>query len=333
MNHNDPDPIPGKGNARAPRGLSRREFVRTLAVATGGTGLVAAAFKGLYLTPGQRHEVAEAMSDALGPLPRRQHGRTKMKITPIVISQDWAPELYAPALDAGMNYVHKAGYWKELPEEFKGRKRDSYYTDITVDSTPRAPDDEDRAYKQVIAALERTGLRYFDIFRAHFGWHTVADMREKRGTYRAFQRLKREGKCRFFGVSQHDYVPYPEILAAQIEDGLIDSIQIFYSHGATKELNEVLNQAHKAGIGLIAMKVYNNGARSMRKDTARMAALKATGRVGRALYRHVLTEKAQDGKPLIDAAVSAMQNLTQFEENVGAVSTRVAAREGFDLLV
>ncbi len=200
------------------------------------------------------------------------------------------------------------------------------------DTTPRDPDDEDRAYKQVMAALERTGLRYFDIFRAHFGWHTVADMREKRGTYRAFQRLKREGRCRFFGVSQHDYIPYPEIISAQIEDGLIDSIQLFYSYGAKPEVREVLDKAHKAGIGIMAMKVYNNGARAMRNDTARMAALKSPGKVGRSVYRHVLTEKASDGKPLIDAAVSAIHNFAHFEENLGAVTTKTASLDGFDIL-
>lgn len=326
----DPTPVTPDGD-RERRTLSRRDFLARLALASAGAGLFATAFRGFHLTPHQRAEAAEALADTLGRLPKRRHGRTGMMVTPIVISQDWASDLYGPGLDAGINYVHKAGYWKSLPEEFKAIPRESYYTDITVDTTPRNPDDEDRAYNQVIEALRRTGLRYFDIYRAHYGWHTVAEMREKTGTYRAFQRLKREGKVKYYGVSQHAYCPYPEIIAAQIEDGLIDSIQLFYSFGAGKDVRDILDKAHKAGIGLMAMKVYATGADRMRKDTDRMAALKAPKQVGRAVYRHVLTEKASDGKPLIDAAVSAIQNFTQFEENLGAVTATTAARDGFHL--
>ncbi|MBV9864564.1 MAG: aldo/keto reductase [Abitibacteriaceae bacterium] len=318
---------------RAIRTLNRREFVQVLGAATVRGGLIAAAFKGFHLTPAQKVEAAEAINDQLGKLPRRQLGTRmgKMEITPIVISQDWSRDLYGPALDLGINFVHKAGYWRSMPEEFKKLPRESYYTDITVDSTPNNPDDEEKAYNQVTESLKNNGLGYYDIFRAHFGWKSVEAMKQKRGTHRAFDRLKKEGKVKYFGVSQHDFVPYPEIIGAIIDEGLIDSIQLFYSYKADPQLNEIYEKAHKAGIGMTAMKVCARNYGKMNGDTARQEELKASGKVGRALFRHVLTQQGADGHRIFDACVARLGNFEMFEENVGAAASKAAAADGFKL--
>jgi diketogulonate reductase-like aldo/keto reductase len=319
-----------QNEALVPRNLSRREFVRTLAAATAGGGLIGAAFAGYRLTHSQRTEASEAISDRLGKLPKRRMG--DMQVTPVVMSYDWSRDLYAPALAAGINFVHKAGYWTSMPEEFKTLPRESYYTDITVDSTPNHPDDEEYAYRQVTESLRRNGLRYYDIMRCHEGWRSVQEMKEKRGTHRAFERLKKQGKVRYLGVSQHPYVPYPEIIAAQIEEGLIDSMQVWFSYGYPLEIQQIYEMAHRSGIGMTAMKVCAHGWRPMSRDPARQAELKAPGMIGRALIRHVLTVKGSDSTPIFDCCVSMLRNFEQFEENVGAVSTKLAGADGFHLI-
>jgi diketogulonate reductase-like aldo/keto reductase len=317
-----------------PRSLSRRDFVRTLAAATAGSGFIGTALAGCRLTASQRTEAGEALTDKLGKLPRRPLGTRMgdMHVTPVVISQDWSPDLYAPALAAGINFVHKAGYWTSLPEEFKAIPRESYYTDITVDSTPNNPDDEEGAYRQVTESLRRNGLRYYDIMRCHYGWKSVDEMKQKRGTHRAFARLKKEGKVRYLGVSQHPFVAYPEIIAAEIEEGLIDSMQVWYSYGTDSATQEIFAKAHKAGIGMTAMKVFANGQGRMRGDAAKQAEMKAPGMVGRSLIRYALTVHGSEGKPVFDCCVSQLRNFEMFEENVGAASPKIAAADGFGLL-
>jgi len=319
---------------RAPRNLSRREFVRTLAAATAGSGIIAGAFAGCRLSHSQRTEASEAVSDKLSKLPKRRLGTRMggMQVTPVVMSYDWARDLYAPALAAGINFVHKAGYWTSMPDEFKNLPRESYYTDITVDSTPNNPDDEDGVYRQVTHSLERNGLRYYDIMRCHEGWKSVTEMKQKRGTHRAFERLKKEGKVRYFGVSQHPWVPYPEIIAAQVEEGLIDSMQVWFSYGYPSEIQQIYEMAHKAGIGMTAMKICAHGWRRMSLDPTRQAELKAPGLVGRALIRHVLTAQGTDARPIFDCCVSQLRNFEQFEQNVGGASTKLAEAEGFHLI-
>jgi predicted aldo/keto reductase-like oxidoreductase len=317
--------------------------MQRLGVATASTGLITSAFAGFALTPAQKAEAAEAVADRLGKLPRVKLGTKmgNMEIAPIIYCQDNSAELLGPGLDAGMNFIHKAGYWRSMPEALKNVPRDSYYTDITVDSTPNDPDNEDKAYAQVVNSLAANGLKYYDIFRAHYGWHSVKDMKELRGTHRAFDRLKKEGKVRYFGVSQHagaragggDFATYQEMIAAQIDEGLICSIQAFINYATPPEALAVFEKAHKAGIGITAMKTVAQGGGKMRADPARMEELKAANMIGRACIRHVLTLKGSDGKPYVDCAVSSLRNFQMFEENLGSVALKAAAADGFHYVV
>jgi diketogulonate reductase-like aldo/keto reductase len=312
--------------------LSRRDFMRVLTIASAaGPGLAVAALSGFSLTRAQRAEAAEMMVGALGKLPKAPYGTrmNHMMVTPICISSDWNHELYAPALAMGVNFVHKAHQWRTLPDEFAKLDRASYYTDITVDSTPDHPDDYDKAYNQVTTTLDRNGLKYYDIFRAHFGWRSLDAFKNQTGTYKAFQQLKKEGKVKYFAVSQHPYIPYPEIIQAEIDSGLIDSMQVWYSYSTSKEIQDVFAKASKAGIAMTAMKIYANGHDKMRGDAEKMKELKAGDQVGRAVIRQAMTAKRDDGKPIFCTCVSALGNMQVFEENVGAVSPTVSLQDGF----
>jgi predicted aldo/keto reductase-like oxidoreductase len=263
-----------------------------------------------------------------------------MQVTPVCMSQDWNRELIGPALALGINFIHKAGYWGNVPEEIKALPRESYYTDITVDNTSPGhdPDNYDEAYNQVSQSLERNGLKYYDIYRAHYGWHTPEKIMQANNTsYKAFLKLKKEGKVRYFGVSQHPYagpseeIPnYPQIIQALIDSAIVDSMQVWYSYGYPTEVKEIFAKASKAGIAMTAMKINAHGRAKMGADPARMKELKADGMVGRALLREVLTVKRADNRPIFQTCVSNLGNMQMFEENVGAFGTKVARLDGFD---
>ncbi len=324
--------------------ISRREFVSALSIATAaGPGLIAATLSGIALTKSQRAEAAEAVVAALGKLPRRPFNShmKHMLITPISISQDWNQELYAPALALGINFVHKAGYWGQLPDAFKGLDRESYYTDITVDTTSPGhdPDDYDAAYNQVVQSLQSNGLKYYDIYRAHFGWHSPASF-QKGTSYKVFQRLKREGKVRHFGVSQHPYHgpseiyhDYPQMILPEVQSGIVEAMQVWYSYGTSQAVQDVFAKASEAGVGMTAMKIFSRGGGKMSGDPQMMQNMRAEGKPGRALMRYVLSQKTPHGKPLFNTCVSALGNLQVFEENVGGASLKMALADGHDELV
>lgn len=329
------------------RNLSRREFVRTLSAATASSGLISAAFAGCALSSSQRAEATEAVIDRLGKLPKVKLGARmgNMEVARIVMCQDNSRDLWQPMLDSGMNFIHKAGYFGkrggDVPEELKKLPRESYFVDTTVDNTSPGgnPDDEEAAYNQVITELDRTGLKYFDIFRAHFGWHTLKSFNKgDNASYRAFKRLKKEGKVKYFGVSQHaaprePYETYMTMIQSQIDSGLIDSIQMWISYETTPEELAIIEKAHKSGIGITAMKTYRHGAGKMKNDPEKMKELKSENMVARSCIRYVLNLTGKDGKPYVDCAVSNLRNFEQFEENMGAVAAKVVSADGFTFKV
>lgn len=322
--------------------LTRRDFMRALTVAaSAGPGLIAAGLSGFVLTRTQRAAAHEAIVDGLGRLPTVKLGPRlgNMEIARIVLCQDSSPDLIQPSLAAGMNFIHKAAYWPKdgVPEAIRKLPRESYYTDVTVDNTlpGHNPDDEEDAYRQVTAQLERTGLKYFDIFRAHRGWKSRKSFNNgDNASYRAFQRLKKEGKVRYFGVSQHatvgEYEDYVTMIEAEIASGVVDSIQCWISYDTSPEVLAVVEKAHKAGIAITAMKTIRYGGDKMKKDPAKQAELKAAGMLGRSCLRYALSLKGSDGKPFVDCAVNNIQNVDQFEENIGSISMKAALGDGFD---
>ncbi len=321
-------------NAR--RNLTRREFVRKLGVATGSAGMITAAFTGCTLSTSQRAEASEAMVDALGKVPKVKCSKRLggMEMSRIIICQDWAGDLFDPAVAAGMNFVHKAGYFRTVPEALKKLPRESYYVDTTVDNTSPGhdPTNFDEAYNQVKSELDRTGLKYFDVFRAHYGWNTLNSFNKgDNASYRAFEKLKKEGLVKYFGVSQHTgggYEKYADMLNAQIDSGLIHTMQLWISYNTSAEELAAMEKAHNAGINIIAMKVYAHGSGKMRGDAAKLTELKSDGMVGRAGLRYVLGLKGANGKPFVDAAVTNLRNFNMFEENVGSVAAKVAMADG-----
>ena len=317
--------------------LSRRDFVRVLSA---GSGLVTAGLTGFALTPSQRAEASEAMVEDIGKLPTVKLGRLPIRVSPICMSSDWSGDLIAPALAVGVNFIHKAGYWNNVPDEIKKLPRESYYTDITVDNTSPGhdPDNYDEAYNQVKNSLMKNDLKYYDIYRAHYGWHSPEKVKAENNTsYKAFLKLKKEGLVKYFGVSQHPYdgtsnevrEKYALMTQACIDSGIIDSMQVWYSYGYTKEVMDIFAKASKSGIGMTAMKIYANGHIEMAANKDLQTSLKADGMVGRALIREVMTTKRPDGKPIFHTCVSALRNQQIFEENVGGVSKQVALRDGF----
>ena len=329
--------------------LSRRDFVRVLSVAAAaGPGMAAAGLSGFALTKSQRVEAAEVVVAGLGKLPKVPYGKTGFKVTPLCICQDWRnSEVIAAALAMDVNFIHKAGYWGgrggPVPDEIAKLPRESYYTDITVDNTSpgQNPDNYDQAYGQVSTSLEKNGLKYYDVYRAHYGWHTPEALNKGMNTsYKAFQQLKKEGKVRHFGVSQHPYVDgsnderrekYAIMTQALIDSGVIESMQVWFAYGYPKEVMDVFAKASEAGIAMTAMKVNAHGRGKLQGDPAKMAELKAADKAGRAAIRWVLEQKRSDGKPIFQTCVSNIQSMEVFDENVGGVSPKVAAVDGWTL--
>src|SRR3954452_19317909 len=102
--------------------LSRRDMMRL-----GATGVAAASLAGLPVMADDK--------PAADKLPRRRYGRTGLGIGWLVGASDWPEGLIPRAVNAGVNYWHKARRWtaETLPPALKKQPRESYYLECVVD--------------------------------------------------------------------------------------------------------------------------------------------------------------------------------------------------------
>ena len=293
--------------------FSRRDVMRI-----GATGVAAASIAGL-----------PAMADdkaAADKLPKRRYGRTGLEIGWLVGASDWPKELVPRAVDAGVNYWHKAQRWNAdtLPPALKKAPRESYFLECVVDRVKgdhtRGQIDEEEHYQFAKAHLKKSGVGYYDVFKFHFGYHSIKEAKENPGMVRAFERLKKEGLVKHLAISQHHYNNINGDMAWDILDYLAehqpyDATQFFYTYNDRKEVAEWIDVAKKKDIATIAMKTMGGVGRAASDEKFKklLADPKFQGSTaGAAMVKWLKSN------PNLTAAVIATQNTDQFRENVGA---------------
>ncbi len=110
---------------------------------------------------------------------------------------------------------------------------------------------------QLEISLKRMKTEYVDIFYAH-SISSVEKLSHPR-VLALLQKIKESGKARFIGFSSHDQ--NNELLRAAIELGIYDVAMITYNFRIDnpEETEAVIEQAARAGMGIIAMKVMAGG--------------------------------------------------------------------------
>lgn len=321
--------------------MGRREFITRSAVVTAGLG-VTAALNGLALDA-TRRDIEEA-AHKVGKLLRHRLGNGKREISALVGASDWAPEAIEAGILCDINYWHKAQRWQKPTTGTSAgqrgftptavlKNREAYYCEVTVDRVRGSHEtgeiDEEGFYQFVKQALVRSGLHYFDDYKFHFGYHTVAEWKNNRGPLKAYERLKKEGLVKHLAISQHSYngnakVPGGEsavdMLEAIIDEGLYEHAQFFYTFGDGDPMEQILDLARRKGFGSIVMKT-SRGAGRMKEDPEFMKKFPADASPHNVLARWLTTSTK------IDAAVIAIQDLDQFVDTYSGAGKPLRAAD------
>jgi predicted aldo/keto reductase-like oxidoreductase len=296
--------------------FSRRDMMRL-----GATGVAAASIANLPVMADQK-----AASDKL---PKRRYGRTGLEIGWLVGASDWPKELIPRAVNAGVNYWHKAQRWTAatLPPAIKSQPRESYYLECVVDRVngnhEHGSIDEEQHYQFVKKCLKDSGVGYYDVFKFHFGYHSVDEVKQNPGMVKAFERLKKEGVVKHLAISQHHYNSIRGDMAWEIMHYLADNrpyeaTQFFHTYGDRKEVQEWIDVAKKKDIGTIAMKTMGGVGRAAQDE--RMKKLLADPKYQGSTPAAAMVKWLQSNQSLT-AAVIATRNFDQFRENAGAATS------------
>jgi predicted aldo/keto reductase-like oxidoreductase len=231
------------------RNLKRRSFLKW-----GAAGLA-----GLCVKPaaaGPRPGQTPAAPAAREKFVYRTLGKTGIKV-PIVslgVMNCDNPNLVQAALDKGIVLLDTAhGYQRGrnevmIGEVIKGRPRDSY---VIATKVPAEPTTE--AYlKNVDISLQRLGLDYVDILNVH----DVSSRREVQfePVLEALEKLKKDGRARFVGVTTHSNEP--EVIRAAAESKFHDIVITAHNFRQDhwEDVRSAIAEAARAGVGVIAMK-------------------------------------------------------------------------------
>ena len=315
-------------------GLSRRDFLKVGAAGTTGVALT-----GL----GALSARADAASPASGKLPRRRYGRTGLDLSVLVGASDWNRDVIPMAVDLGVNYWHKAHRWtaETMPDAIKSQPRESYYLEVVVDrvggDNVHGHIDEEQHYQFVKQCVAKSGVGYYDVFKFHFGYHSVEEAKTELGVVHAYERLKKEGLVKHLALSQHHYNNIGGDMAYDIVTYLMDhspyeAAQFFYTYGDKKELQDVLALAKQKDFGTIAMKTMGGVGRAA--TDKKMQALLAEPRYKGSSPATAMVKWLMSN-PNLTAAVIATTNFDQLQENVSAAKQSLvssADREALGLL-
>jgi predicted aldo/keto reductase-like oxidoreductase len=262
----------------------------------------------------------QSPAKALPSVPQPRYkvlGKTGLKVTTVgfgcMITSD--ASVIERAADIGITYFDTArNYQSGNNERMVGAALKKKRKDVVL-STKTEGRTKEEALAQLDTSLKELGTDFVDIWYLH-GKAKPEDVSD--GLVEAQQIAKKAGKIRFAGVSTH--AGQKELFPFLTKNPNIDVILTQYNFSMEPFMNEVIDQAAKAGKGIVAMKVMAGGFRrpqpgnlvqeKLKRDGAMLAALKWVVR-----------------NPNVHTTIPSMTDMDQLDENLRAFAQPFGAND------
>lgn len=244
----------------------------------------------------------------------RTLGKTGIKVTTVgfgcMITSDGS--VVERAADLGITYFDTArGYQQGNNERMVGAALKKKRKDVTLSTKTHASNKAD-ALRDLDTSLKELGTDHVDIWYLH-ARQRPADVTDD--LIEAQQIARQAGKIRFAGISTHG--GQPELIPFAAKHEKIDVILTAYNFTMEPVMTAVIEQAAKAGKGIVAMKIMAGGTGSGGRGRARggpnpnAGKLKAPGAMASVL-RWVTRN------PNVHTTVPSMTDMDQLDENIRA---------------
>ena len=245
-----------------------------------------------------------------GDLRYKTLGRTGLKVTTVgfgcMVTSDQS--VIEKAVDLGIKYFDTArGYQGGNNERMVGAALKGKRKGIVL-STKSHAKTKDEALTDLDTSLKTLGTDYVDI------WYLHAKTKPEQVTDElidAQQTAKKAGKIRFAGVSTHS--GQVDLIPALIKRGNVDVVLAAYNFSMDQKMSDAIAAAHKAGMGVVAMKVMAGGFRRAKPGDKTYETLKREGAMAAAL-KWVLND------PNVDTTIPSITDVEQLDENLKAMS-------------
>ncbi len=227
------------------------------------------------------------------------------------------PELIQAAIDSGINYIDTAhGYMKGENERIVGsvikkNDRSKLFVVTKVHIVNRTASE---AREMMETSLDRLQMDHVDIMFSHMP-DTPEDMMQDH-ILSSLEKAKKDGLCRFVGVSTHKN--QADILNAAADSGFFDAVLVGYNYESDQAITDAIERARKAGIAIIAMKTQLKGKGWPDHDMGDMT-------INQAALKWVLEN------PYVDTTIPGMTAFEQLTEDHAVMGMRMSFRDHRDL--
>jgi aryl-alcohol dehydrogenase-like predicted oxidoreductase len=265
-------------------------------------------------------QAPQSPAKALSSGPELRHkilGKTGLKVTTVgfgcMVTSDGS--VVERAADLGITYFDTArSYQSGNNERMVGAALKKKRKDLVLSTKTEGRNKED-ALAQLDTSLKELGTDFVDIWYLHAKTRP-ADVSDD--LIEAQQIAKKAGKIRFAGVSTHS--GQKELIPFLARNPNIDVILTQYNFSMEPFMNEVIDEAAKAGKGIVAMKIMAGGFRrpqpgnliqeKLKRDGAMLAALKWVVR-----------------NPNVHTTVPSMTDMDQLDDNLKAFAQPFSAAD------
>jgi predicted aldo/keto reductase-like oxidoreductase len=243
----------------------------------------------------------------------RTLGRTGLKVTTVgfgcMITSDGS--VVERAADLGITYFDTArGYQQGNNERMVGAALKNKRKEITLSTKSHAATKAD-ALKDLDTSLRELGTDHVDIWYLH-AKSSPAEVTDE--LIDAQQTAKQAGKIRFAGVSTHS--GQPTLIPFLAKHPKVDVILTAYNFTMEPVMTSVIEEASKAGKGIVAMKIMAGG----------IGGGRGRGRGGPSPYAEMLKAPGAMASvlrwvtrnPDVHTTVPSMTDMDQLDENIRA---------------
>lgn len=246
--------------------FSRRRFIKSTTIGMLGPGMISAT--DLSLNNDHQDKQLPKIKEY------RLLGRTGFRVSDIGSGEPYSENLLRATLEAGVNFFETSeSYYNGRSESMIGNvirdfSRDNIFIATKASPTYRIFKSADDIIQRAENSLKRLQTDYIDLYMIHQA-QNIIKVRD-RYFHKAAERLKKEGKIRFTGLSCHGPTYGPEardsledILMAAIEDGRYDVIFLPYNFLNPDMGERIIKACTEMNIGTMIMKsnpvvVYDN---------------------------------------------------------------------------
>jgi predicted aldo/keto reductase-like oxidoreductase len=291
---------------------SRREFLST-GLSAGLALPVLGATSAMALEPQSGPQSAKPAVPV--KLDYRTLGRTGLKVTTVgmgcMITSD--PSVITRAADLGINYFDTArGYSHGNNERMVGTALASRRKDVIISTKSHAPNKEE-LQKHLETSLRELNTDYIDIWYLH-GKNSPDEIPDD--MIEVQQQAKKQGKVRFTGVSTHG--GQQQLLPWMAKKGVFDVVLAAYNFTMDAGMDQAIEIASKAGLGVVAMKVMAGGPRRLKSGDPNLKRFTQEGAMLAAL-------KWVIKKPSIATTIPSITDMDQLDENLKAMANPLSA--------